>query len=170
MKRPTDGQSIMRIIDNIRNRLPEITLRTTFIVGFPTETETEYKQLSDFIKLYKFDKVGVFKYSREEGTLAATLTPQISMKTKQRRYKEIMELQKPSQKRNERFKRKILKVLVEGYDRKNRLYIGRSENDAPFVDGLIKVTNSDCVVGQIYPVRILETYEYDLLGEVLNEN
>jgi ribosomal protein S12 methylthiotransferase len=60
--------------------------------------------------------------------------------------------------------------LVEGYDRKNSLYIGRSENDAPFVDGLIKVTNSDCVVGQIYPVRILETYEYDLLGEVLNEN
>ena len=171
MNRPTDSQSIMRIIDNIRNQLPEITLRTTFIVGFPTETETEYKQLFDFIKRYKFDKVGVFKYSREEGTLAATLTPQISMKTKQRRYKEIMELQKTiSKRRNQRFKGKVLKVLVEGYDRKNSLYIGRSENDAPFVDGLIKVTNSDCVVGQIYPVRILETYEYDLLGEVLNEN
>jgi ribosomal protein S12 methylthiotransferase len=171
MKRPTDGQSIMRIIDNIRNRLPEITLRTTFIVGFPTETETEYKQLSDFIKLYKFDKVGVFEYSREEGTFAATLTPQISGKTKQRRYKELMELQKTiSKKRNERFKRKILKVLVEGYDRKNRLYIGRSENDAPFVDGLIKIINSNCELGQVYPVRILETYEYDLLGEVLNEN
>ncbi len=170
MGRPTDSQFIMRLIDDIRNQLPAITLRTTFIVGFPTETETEYKQLLDFIKRYKFDKVGAFKYSREEETFAATLRPQIPEKTKQKRYNDLMELQRSiSKTKNQRFKGKVIKVLVEGYDRENSLYIGRSENDAPFVDGVIKILNNNCELGRIYPVRILETYEYDLVGELLNE-
>lgn len=171
MGRPTDSQFIMRLIDNIRNQLPEITLRTTFIVGFPTETKTEYGQLLDFIKRYKFDKVGAFKYSREEETFAASLKPQISEKTKQKRYNDLMELQRSiSSMKNQRFKGKILKVLVEGYDRENHLFIGRSENDAPFVDGVVKITGNNCELGQIYPVRILGTSEYDLMGELLNES
>ncbi len=170
MGRPTNSQSIITLINNIRSRLPEITLRTTFIVGFPTETEAEYEQLLDFIKQYKFDKVGAFKYSQEEGTVAATLMPQIPEKTKQRRYNKLMEVQSSISKiKNQKFKGKILNVLIEGYDQENQLFIGRSENDAPFVDGIVKVLcdNGNCELGQIYPVKILETYEYDLLGKLL---
>lgn len=170
MGRPTNSQSIITLINNIRSRLPEITLRTTFIVGFPTETEAEYEQLLDFIKQYKFDKVGAFKYSQEEGTVAATLMPQVPEKTKQRRYNKLMEVQSSISKiKNQKFKGKILNVLIEGYDQENQLFIGRSENDAPFVDGTVKVLcdNGNCELGQIYPVKILETYEYDLLGKLL---
>jgi len=170
MGRPTNSQSIITLINNIRSRLPEITLRTTFIVGFPTETEAEYEQLLDFIKQYKFDKVGAFKYSQEEGTVAATLMPQVPEKTKQRRYNKLMEVQSSISKiKNQKFKGKILNVLIEGYDQENQLFIGRSENDAPFVDGIVKVLcdNGNCELGQIYPVKILETYEYDLLGKLL---
>lgn len=169
MGRPTNSQSIITLINNIRSRLPEITLRTTFIVGFPTETEAEYEQLLNSIQQYKFDKVGAFKYSQEEGTVAATLMPQVPEKTKQRRYNKLMEVQSSISKiKNQRFKGKILNVLIEGYDQENQLFIGRSENDAPFVDGIVKVLcdNGNCELGQIYPVKILETYEYDLLGKL----
>ncbi|AEE91432.1 Ribosomal protein S12 methylthiotransferase RimO [Tepidanaerobacter acetatoxydans Re1] len=169
MGRPTNSQSIITLIDNIRSRLPEITLRTTFIVGFPTETEAEYEQLLDFIREYKFDKVGVFKYSQEEDTVAAALMPQISEKIKQKRYNKLMKVQNSISKiKNQRFKGKILNVLIEGYDQANQIFIGRSENDAPFVDGIVKVLcgNGNCELGQIYPVKILETYEYDLLGKL----
>ncbi|WP_213974654.1 30S ribosomal protein S12 methylthiotransferase RimO [Tepidanaerobacter acetatoxydans] len=169
MGRPTNSQSIITLINNIRSRLPEITLRTTFIVGFPTETEAEYEQLLNSIKQYKFDKVGAFKYSQEEGTAAAALMPQVPEKTKQRRYNKLMEVQSSISKiKNQKFKGKILNVLIEGYDQENQLFIGRSENDAPFVDGIVKVLcdNGNCELGQIYPVKILETYEYDLLGKL----
>lgn len=169
MGRPTSSQFIIKLVDNIRNQLPEITLRTTFIVGFPTETETEYNQLLDFIKRYKFDKVGAFQYSKEEGTYAASLKPQIPYKIKYKRFNEVMMVQQSiSRIKNQRFKGKVLKVLVEKYDRENHLYIGRSENDAPFVDGVIKIINGNCKLGQFYPVKILQAHEYDLVGELLN--
>jgi len=170
MGRPTDSLSIMRLIDNIRNIIPEITLRTTFIVGFPTETDADYMQLLDFIKQYEFDKVGAFKYSQEEGTLASTLKPQIPENIKQKRYNELMITQKIiSKKKNKKYKGKVLRVLVEGFDNKNQMYFGRSDNDAPFVDGMIKFSGKNCNLGSIYPVKIVETQEYDLLGELINE-
>lgn len=169
MGRPTSSEYIMKLIDNIRNQLPEITLRTTFIVGFPTETEAEYRQLLDFIKLYKFDKVGAFQYSKEEGTLAASLKPQIPSKIKHKRYVELMKVQQSISKvKNQRFEGKVLKVLVEKYDNDNNIYIGRSENDAPFVDGVVKIINANCELGKFYPVKILKAYEYDLVGELIN--
>jgi len=96
--------------------------------------------------------------------------PQVPEKTKQRRYNKLMEVQSSISKiKNQKFKGKILNVLIEGYDQENQLFIGRSENDAPFVDGIVKVLcdNGNCELGQIYPVKILETYEYDLLGKLL---
>jgi len=169
MGRPTSSKFIMELIDNIRNQIPDITLRTTFIVGFPTETEAEFKELLNFIQLYKFDKVGAFQYSKEEGTFAATLKPQISEKVKQRRYRELMATQQTiSKEKNQRLKGKELKVLVESYDRENHLYIGRSENDAPFVDGVIKILNGNCNLGQFYQVKITDTQEYDLVGKAIN--
>lgn len=169
MGRPTSSQFIMQLVDDIRNQLPDITLRTTFIVGFPTENKTEYNQLLDFIKRYKFDKVGAFQYSKEEGTFAAALSPQIPEKIKYKRYNDLMAVQQSISKvKNERFKGKVLKVLVEKYDSENLLYIGRSENDAPFVDGVIKIINGNCKLGQFYPVKIISTQEYDLVGKVIN--
>jgi len=169
MGRPTSKQFIMQLIDNIRNQIPEITLRTTFIVGFPTETEAEFKELVDFIKSYKFDKVGAFQYSREEGTFAATLKPQIPEKVKRRRYNELMAVQQSiSKSKNQRFKGKVLKVLVEKFDSNNHVFIGRSENDAPFVDGVIKILNGNCKLGEFYNVQIVDTDEYDLIGKLTN--
>ena len=150
--------------------MPEIVLRTTFIVGFPTESDAEFEQLLNFISQYRLDKVGAFKYSREEGTSAAKLQPQVPDRIKQKRYNTLMRLQKSISKgKNQRLKGKVLRVLVEGFDLKNGLYVGRSEKDAPFVDGVIKFTGKDCNLGQIYPVKVVEAYEYDLLGEVLND-
>lgn len=169
MRRPTSSRFIMKLIDNIKNQIPEITLRTTFIVGFPTETETEYKQLLNFIKQYKFDKVGAFQYSKEEGTFAATLKPQIPEKIKHKRFAQLMTVQQGISKvRNQRFVGKVLKVLVESFDRKNNIYIGRSENDAPFVDGVIKILGGNCKLGQFYKVKILNAHEYDLEGQLIN--
>lgn len=169
MGRPANSQFIMKLIDNIRNQIPEITLRTTFIVGFPTETETEFNQLLNFIKLYKFDKVGAFQYSKEEGTFAASLNPQIPDKIKYKRYSNLMKIQQSISKiKNQRFKGKIIKVLVEKYDKDKKIYIGRSENDAPFVDGVVKILKGNCKLGQFYPVKIINTCEYDLAGELIN--
>jgi len=168
MGRPTSRQFITELIDSIRNQIPEITLRTTFIVGFPTETEEEFIELLDFIKSYKFDKVGAFQYSKEEGTFAATLKPQISEKIKIRRYNTLMETQQfISKVKNQRFKGKVLKVLVETFDKESNLFIGRSENDAPFVDGVIKILNGNCKLGQFYQVKIVDTSEYDLIGKLI---
>ncbi len=179
MGRPGNKRFIQNLIDNIRRQIPEITLRTTFIVGFPTETEEEYNELLDFIKKYEFDKVGAFKYSQEDGTLAAELSPQISARIKQIRYERLMELQKMiSKKRNQRFKTKVLNVLIERYDPEKDVFIGRSENDAPFVDGVVEIMNNgdEIEIGKFYRVRIIEAYEYDLSGklekssEVLRDN
>lgn len=170
MRRPTSSKSIAELIDFIRHKVPEIVLRTTFIVGFPTESDAEFEQLLNFISQYRLDKVGAFKYSREEGTSAAKLQPQVPDRIKQKRYNTLMRLQKSISKgKNQRLKGKVLRVLVEGFDLKNGLYVGRSEKDAPFVDGVIKFTGKDCNLGQIYPVKVVEAYEYDLLGEVLND-
>lgn len=169
MGRPSNSHFIMQLIDNLRDQIPEITLRTTFIVGFPTETETEFNQLLDFVKLYKFDKVGAFQYSKEEGTFAATLKPQVPDEIKYRRYSDLMTVQQSiSKMKNRRFMGKVLKVLVEKYDREKQLYIGRSDNDAPFVDGVIKISNGNCELGKFYQVKIIETQEYDLLGKLAN--
>ena len=169
MGRPSSSKFIMQLIDDIRKQIPEITLRTTFIVGFPTETETEFNQLLDFVKLYRFDKVGAFQYSKEEGTFAAALNPEVPDKIKYRRYSELMAVQQSiSKTKNQRFKGKVLKVLVEKYDKENRLFIGRSENDAPFVDGVIKILDGNCELGQFHKVKIIDSQEYDLLGELAN--
>ncbi|MDD4570582.1 MAG: 30S ribosomal protein S12 methylthiotransferase RimO, partial [Tepidanaerobacteraceae bacterium] len=120
---------------------------------------------------YEFDKVGAFKYSREEGTFASTIEPQISENVKQKRYNRLMKLQRAiSKRKNQKLKEQVIKVLVEGYDHENNLYIGRSQKDAPFVDGVIKFSGNDCNLGQIYPVKIVESLEYDLLGELKNES
>lgn len=166
MRRPAEDSFTNRLLDNIRKNYPEIALRTTFIVGFPTETEDEFNELLDFMRHYKFERVGAFEFSPEEGTRAATLKPQIAKSVKHRRIKELMELQKGiSRINNERAMGSTVKVLAESYDPKKGIYIGRSEFDAPLVDGVIKFTgNAD--VGCFTDVKIIRALDYDLMGKV----
>ncbi|MBU1148375.1 MAG: MiaB/RimO family radical SAM methylthiotransferase, partial [Candidatus Omnitrophica bacterium] len=159
MGRKTAKKDIVSLIEYIRKEIPGVALRTSFIVGFPGETEKEFQELLSFIKEIKFERLGLFRYSREEGTPAYKLKKQVSEKEKERRFSEGMLLQQAiSREINERFKGRTLKVLV---DEKG---IARTEYDAPEVDGVVHVSGKDLKVGEFYNVCITDTYEYDLVG------
>ncbi|WP_300384829.1 30S ribosomal protein S12 methylthiotransferase RimO [Clostridium sp.] len=169
MARKTNKETIISIIERLRENMPGIALRTSLIVGFPGETEEDFLELKEFLKDYKLENVGVFKYSREEGTPAANMENQVDEEVKERRYNELMEIQKDiAQNLN---KLKILKVydtIIEG--RKGKYFIGRSSEMAPEIDGIIYIDTKDNLqVGDIIKVKIKETLEYDLIGEVYNE-
>lgn len=168
MNRPTNSEEIKKLIEKVRNVVPDIALRTTFIVGFPTETESDFRELINFIKTYQFDRVGAFKYSREEGTYAATLRPQVPEKIKQKRFDILMRVQQDiSKNKNEKLVGSILTVLAENYDSKRKLFIGRSQKDAPEVDGTVIFTADKCEPGQFCKVKVTKAFEYDLYGEAV---
>lgn len=165
MARNTREKDIIATIEYIRREIPGVALRSSIIVGFPGETEKDFKKLLSFIKDIRFERLGLFRYSREEGTLAYKFKGQISEREKQRRFDEAMLLQQEiSQKINERFKGKILKVLIE--EKEEGCYVGRTEYDAPEVDGIVYVRGKSLKIGSFSNVRITDTYEYDLVGEV----
>lgn len=161
------------VIDNInklRNNMPDIALRTSIIVGFPGETEEEFAELADFVKEIKFDKLGVFRYSQEEGTPAANLKEQIPEEVKLEREKVLMSLQqKISKNINESKINKVYEVLVEGEE--NGTYFGRNFEMAPEIDGIIYFT-CDTIInkGDIVQVKVTEALEYDLIGVVYHES
>ncbi len=162
MGRKTTKKDIISLIEYVRKEIPGVALRTSFIVGFPGETEKGFQELLQFIREIKFERLGIFRYSREEGTPAHKLKDQISEKEKERRFNEGMLLQQAiSREINEGFKGRTLKVLV---DEKN---IARTEYDAPEVDGVVHVSGNDLKIGEFYKVKITDTYEYDLVGQVL---
>ncbi|MCK9266702.1 30S ribosomal protein S12 methylthiotransferase RimO [bacterium] len=158
-----------KLIDNIRETVPEIRLRTTFIVGFPGETDEHFEKLVEFVKEKKFDRLGVFKYSREKETEAFKLKEQIKKRVKLERERILMEIQKDISKRNlEKFIGKTLKVLVEG--KEDDFYVGRSEFDAPEIDGnvYIETKTKKIVNGDIKKVKIIGSTEHDLFGILPN--
>ena len=160
IKRP----DIVDLIAYIRKEIPNVAIRTSLIVGFPGEKDKDFQELLDLIKETKFERLGIFRYSREEGTPAYKYKGHISEKEKERRFNEAMLLQQSiSRDINERFKGSILKVLID--EKSEDGYIGRSEYDAPEVDGVVYVKGKDLVVGDFYNVKIIDTYEYDLVGE-----
>lgn len=168
MKRPTNGVYIKKLIEKIKTLIPDISIRTTFIVGFPTESDEEFHELIDFINTYEIDKVGVFKYSREENTPAFNIEPQVSKKIMNKRYNEIMSAQKIiSKKKNKELIGANIKMLVESYDADRKLYIGRCWKDAPLVDGIIKLEANNCDIGKFYNVKITEAFAYDLSAKVV---
>jgi len=168
MNRPTNSIFIKKLIEKIKNKIPDISIRTTFIVGFPTESDQEFRELIDFIKTYEIDNVGVFKYSREESTPAYNIKPQVPKKIMNERYNEIMAVQKIiSKNKNKRLIGKHTRMLVEKYDETKNLYIGRCWKDAPFVDGLIKLEAENCIVGEFYKVKITDAFTYDLIAKVV---
>ena len=175
MHRPSRVETVHDHIRKLRAAMPEITLRTTFIVGYPGETEEEFQGLLDFVQEIEFDKVGAFHFSPEPGTPSALLPGQVPDEVKQERYDRLMQVQQPiSLRKNQAQVGKLLDVLVEGVGEVEGsgapLVLGRSYRDAPEIDGLVLVPNiSGAPVGEFLQVHINGAMEYDLVGEVLME-
>ncbi len=163
MRRPSQVDEVYRTIERLRAAMPGIAMRTTFLVGYPGETEAEFQALLDFATEVQFDRVGVFTYSHEEGTPAAELEDDVPPEVKEERRERLMKLQQPiSSAKNQALVGRTLEVLVEG--RGEGLSVGRSYRDAPEIDGLVLV-QADLPMGEIVPVRITAALEYDLVGE-----
>ena len=164
MRRPADVDSVRRTVAALRRAMPEIAIRTTFIVGYPGETEREFEALLDFVSEMAFDRLGVFAYSFEPGTPSAELPDQLPVAVKVERRDRLMTLQQGiSLAKNRAYLDRTLDVLVEGQE--NGLSIGRSYRDAPEVDGLVLIED-DVPPGEIVPVRITGALAYDLSGTV----
>ncbi len=168
MNRKTSKQQIKENIDRIRKEIPEASIRTSIIVGFPTETQEQFDELCEFVKEVKFDRLGVFAYSREEDTPAAILEGQIDEDIKQERKNRLMEIQQGiSYEKNKTFVRSTLEVMIDEKV-EDGLYEGRSYRDMMEIDGLVFVkTQEDLKKGQFVNVNITEALEYDLTGELI---
>lgn len=169
MGRKTTKKDILNKIKTLREKVNEITLRTTFIVGFPQETEEDFNEIIDFIKDYRLEKVGVFKYSREEDTPAAKMEGQISDEIKSEREKKLMIVQKSVSENINKLKiGKLYDILVEGYN--GEYYYGRSSEMAPDIDANVFFNAcEDIKIGTFIKVKIIENMDYDLLGVVVDE-
>lgn len=167
MRRGISKRRTIELLENLRSKIPGITLRTTMIVGYPNETEEDFNELLNFVEEFKFDRLGVFTFSVEESTPSFILGDTVSQKEKERRKKELMEVQqKISLQKNEALIGTRLKVLVEGIE--GDYYVARSEKDAPEVDGeiLIPKNDSELVAGNFYFVIVNDFNEYDLIAEL----
>lgn len=160
---------IRRLIGRLRSAVPDLAIRTSLIVGFPGETDDDFQRLVQFVEEARFDRLGVFCYSREEGTPAAGMDDQITERIKRQRYKKLMKVQaRVSFKQNRRLIGTVEQVLVEGYsDETDLLLKGRSSRQAPDIDGQVYITAGTAAVGDIVPVRITDSSDYDLIGELV---
>ena len=167
MNRKGDKESISALIDRIREVIPEITLRTTFITGFPGETDEQFTELAEFVKEKRFDRLGCFTYSPEEDTLAAEFDGQVAEQIKTDRMENIMEMQMTiAAEKNEEKQGTLTEVLIEGWDDYIKCYFGRTPADAPEVDGKIFfLSTKPLKIGDFAKVRVNDCIEYDLLGE-----
>jgi ribosomal protein S12 methylthiotransferase len=172
MGRRTDRASIETVIGKLREAAPDIAIRTSLIAGFPGETQEEHEALMAFLDEQELDRVGVFTYSREDGTPAATFENQIDEETAEQWRNEIMELQQEiSLDKNETFVGMIMQVIIEGYSSDDDVYVGRTYRDAPGVDGLVFVNcDYELMSGQIVDVRINEVGPYDMIGGIVDES
>lgn len=170
MGRKTTKQDIIDKINKLRKSVPEIALRTTFIVGFPNETEDDFNEIIDFLKEYKLEKVGVFTYSQEEDTPAAKMDGQISEEVKKRREEALMLIQKDISGEINKLKiGKLYDILVEGYD--GKYYYGRNYEMAPDIDANVLFESSKNIKhGEFVKVKIIKNMDYDLVGVVVDES
>ncbi len=167
MNRPGDYDSLIGLIERIRRYLPDVTLRTTLIVGFPGETPEQFETLCRFVKAARFDKLGVFAYSPEEGTPAADMPDQIDEEEKARRLDIIMQLQQRiSAEKLEEKVGEVIEVLVEEYDEESECFVGRSRGDAPDIDGKVFFHAHQADAGDLVKIRITAALDYDLIGEI----
>ncbi|OGX68522.1 MAG: ribosomal protein S12 methylthiotransferase RimO [Paenibacillus sp. RIFOXYA1_FULL_44_5] len=168
MRRPGMQRDVRELVAKIRSSVPDVALRTSIIVGFPGETEEDFVRLTEFVREMKFDRLGVFQYSQEEDTPASRLPDQIPDDVKEFRANTLMEIQREiSRERNDQMIGKVIDVLIERFDGRNDVYIGRSQYDAPEIDGEVFVSNCTGKIGEIQKVKITHSYEYDLTGEAV---
>ena len=173
MNRKTNRQSIEKLLNNIREKIPDCTIRTSLIVGFPGETKQDFEELLSFIEEAKFDKLGAFTYSKEEGTPAEKLPNQIHGNTKKARYARLMEKQQTII--NKKMKNKIgkkVEALIEDISFDGKYYIARTMQDVPDIDGLLfiennKKTNKKELIGKFVKCEITDINNYDLIGKLL---
>ncbi len=166
MRRPGRQRDVRELVGRIRARMPDVALRTSMIVGFPGETEEDFERLCDFVREMKFDRLGVFTYSQEEDTPASRLPDQVADEVKETRASTLMEIQREvAQENAAKYVGQTIDVLVERYDGRSDVYVGRSQFDAPEIDGEVFITGCQAEIGEIRRVRITHAYEYDLSGE-----
>lgn len=175
MQRGIDREGTLRLLRRFRERIPDVSIRTTLIVGYPGETEQEFAELKEFVREARFDRMGCFTYSPEEGTPAMALGDTVSDDEKQRRCDELMDIQELiSLENNERRVGKTYKVLIDR--REGDFYVGRTEFDSPEVDDEVlidieqsKARNKKVSIGEFYQVRIVDAMENDLMGEIIDD-
>jgi ribosomal protein S12 methylthiotransferase len=166
MKRQITREEMEDLVASIRERVPGICLRTTLIAGFPGETQDDIEELKGFLQSQRFDRVGIFTYSHEEGTSAHGLRDDVSQDEKERRAQEVMEVQQEiSYEKNQEKVGKEFKVLID--KKEAGRYLGRTEFDSVEVDNEVVITTPrKLTIGEFYNVKIIKAYDYDLEGEV----
>lgn len=169
MGRKSNGASIREVIQKIRNKIPDVVIRTSLIVGFPGEKESDFDELYSFVKETKFERLGVFKYSKEEGTPAVKLKEQIPEERKEERYDQIMSLQQEvSAENNQKIIGQKLECIIDGLTDDGEMYVTRSYRDVPDTDGFVFVNKEkEHKVGDFIECIVKEAYEYDLIAEEL---
>jgi len=171
MKRRSGEEHIRSLISRLRNEVPGITLRTSLIVGFPGETVDDFLSLAQFVEKAQFDRLGVFCYSKEEGTPAAEMPDQVSERVKRERHRKLMKIQaRVSFRRNRAMVGHIEHVIVEGYSEETELLLkGRTSRQAPDIDGQVYITSGNANIGDIVACKITDSSDYDLVAEMLEE-
>ena len=169
MNRKTSKENIIKLINKIKKEIPNVILRTSLIVGFPGETQNDFDELYNFVKTVKFDKLGVFEYSKEEGTPAAIMERQIHHMTKKSRYNKIMKIQQTVSKENlEKNIGATMQVLVENESFDGKYLIGRTRNDVPDIDGVVyikKNKENEKTINEFVKCKIIGVKDYDLIAE-----
>ena len=170
MNRKTHSSSIKSLIEKIRKDIPDVAIRTTVLIGFPGETDSDFRKLLDFIEETRFERLGAFTYSNEEGSRSFSYKNQIPERTKKERLDEVMKLQRRiSEGYNRSFLNKTVDVLIDEKDAKDEnLFIGRTQFDAPSVDGQIFVKGENLKISDFVKVKITDTLEYDLAGQAVS--
>lgn len=169
MNRKGTGAGYLSLIENLKSNIPSIAIRSTFITGFPGETEEDFNNLLDFVAKAKLFNAGFFKYSREEGTPAYKMDGQLPQSVKEKRIRKLYALQRQVSKQNlKTFKGQTLSVTVEGFDEDDLLYYGRAYFNAPDIDGKVYFTaENELCVGQVCQVKIARSTDYDLIGKMI---
>lgn len=169
MARAKNGEQVKSVLNRIRKAIPDATIRTTLIVGFPGETEENFQELKEYVREFEFDYAGVFKYSREEDTVAYNLPDQVPEEIKERRYAELVNLQsKIAERKNRRFLGQEIEVMIDGVSSESEYLLeGRTRGQALEIDGKVLTTDGTARPGEIVKVKVEQNFEYDFVGPIV---
>lgn len=169
MARAKNGEQVKNVLNRIRKAIPDATIRTTLIVGFPGETEENFQELKEYVREFEFDYAGVFKYSREEDTVAYNLPDQVPEEIKERRYAELVNLQSEiAERKNRRFLGQEIEVMIDGVSSESEYLLeGRTRGQALEIDGKVLTTDGTARPGEIVKVKVEQNFEYDFVGPIV---